>query len=103
MGRASLCEQVGVSRLVMVMLGHGHNIGNMKEVSDELSPKILELAPEGCTTNPIPIMSAGEDIGQKSLIDVQGQDKISGIIVQDVKSGEGQTTLRQIIFENKAD
>ena len=54
------------------MLGHGHNIGNMKEVSDELSPKILELAPEGCTSHPIPIMSAGEDIGQKSLIDVQG-------------------------------
>ena len=56
----------------MVILGHGHQIGSMQEVQDELSGKILELAPEGCTSTPIPIMSAGEEIGQKALIDVQG-------------------------------
>ena len=46
-----------------------------------MSSKILELAPEGCTTHPIPIMSAGEEIGQKALIDVETIDEIKGIIV----------------------
>ena len=48
-------------------------------------------------------MTAGEDVGKKSVIDVKTIDKIEGIIVQDVKQGEGQPVLRQVIFETKSD
>jgi len=48
-------------------------------------------------------MTAGEDMGKKALIDVSEEDQIAGIIVQDVKPGEGQPTLRQLIFESKHD
>lgn len=50
-------------------------------------------------------MTAGGDIGQKSLIDVKTNDKIEGLIVQDIKSEETGPgiSLRQVIFEDKPD
>jgi len=54
-----------------VHLGNGHKFESMKLIQDELNAKILELAPTDCSNySQIPIMSVGEDIGQKSIIDV---------------------------------
>ena len=48
-------------------------------------------------------MTAGEDIGQKAIIDVQTADKIEGFIVQDIKTSTPGLALRQVIFESKFD
>ena len=54
-----------------------------------LSDKVLELAPNGCSNiDKIPFMTAGGDLGQKSLIDVKANDNIQGIILQDFKSDD---------------
>lgn len=102
MGRQQLCTQAQASRLLVVHLGNGHKFSSMKEVQDDLNAKILDLAPTDCANfNQIPIMSVGEDIGQKSLIDVKGKTGIEGFIIQDVKGGD--QIVRQIIFESKYD
>ena len=76
---------------------------SLNVVKDELNSKILELSPRGCANyEQIPIMSLGEDIGQKSIIDVKAKDAIQGFIVQDVLEPEGEVS-RQIIFEEKFD
>ena len=103
MGRQKLCSQAQTARLIVVFLGHGHKFESMQEIQDELNSKILELSPENCSNySSIPIMTAGEDIGKKSLIDVKGQDGIQGFLVQDIKTGESPV-LRQVIFEAKYD
>ena len=49
-------------------------------------------------------MTAGNDIGQKALIDLKSNDKIEGIILQDVHHEDSQgVTFRQVIYENKYD
>jgi hypothetical protein len=84
---------------VVIFLGHGHKFDSLKEVQDELNAKILDLAPGGCSNyNEIPIMTAGEDIGSKTIID----HGIDGFIVQDLKPADGPV-LRQVIFESKYD
>ena len=52
---------------------------------------MLELAPSNCANiDKIPIMTAGEDIGQRSIIDVKSKTGIEGIILQDVKDPNGE-------------
>ena len=45
-------------------------------------------------------MTAGPDIGTKSILDLSG-DNIKGMIVQDVNTGDDK--VRQVIFESKFD
>ena len=69
-----------------MLLGFGHKFNDLKEVQDELNSKFLDLSPNGCTNyDKIPIMTAGDDIGQKAIIDVLTEDKIEGLIIQDIK------------------
>ena len=76
-----------MARIIVVILGHGHTFGTLDDITKELSHKIIELAPAGCKNiDKIPFMTAGGDLGQKSLIDVKKNDGVEGIIVQDVKS-----------------
>lgn len=104
MGRQSLCSQAGVSRIVIIFLGHGHKFSSMEEIQQELNSKILELAPKNCANRKqIPVMTAGEDIGQKTLIDLRSEG-IEGMILQDLKStSQPGVVFRQVIFENKFD
>jgi hypothetical protein len=73
-------------------------------VKEELNSKILELSPANCANyHAIPVMAAGEDIGQKCLLDLS-VDGIEGMILQDIKSlSEQGVFLRQVIFESKYD
>lgn len=49
LGRQNLCKQAKVSRIVIVLLGHGHVFESLDIVKDELNAKILELAPDFCS------------------------------------------------------
>jgi hypothetical protein len=81
MGRQNLCSQVESARLIVIFLGHGHKFDSLESVKDELNSKILELSPVDCANfHEIPVMSAGEDIGQKLLMDLT-ENGIEGMIV----------------------
>jgi len=47
-------------------------------------------------------MTAGNDIGDKSIVDL-AEDQIEGMIVQDTKGAEAGIVLRQVIYESKFD
>ena len=49
MGRQSLVDQAGFSRLVMVFMNRGHAFADLDSVKSEISAKILELAPTRCS------------------------------------------------------
>jgi len=104
LGRQNLCQQVETSRLIVIFLGHGHTFTSLDNVKDELGPKILELTPLLCNNyEEVPVMAAGEDIGEKKLIDLKALG-IEGMIVQDMKSlAQDGVFLRQVIYENKYD
>jgi hypothetical protein len=44
-GKQSLCAQAGYSRLIIITLNHGHKFESIDQVKNELSPKVVELAP----------------------------------------------------------
>ena len=46
-GRVQLSESAGFERLVVVTLHRDHKYGDLDSVKDELSGKVLELAPAG--------------------------------------------------------
>ena len=104
LGRQNLCQQVETSRLILIFLGHGHTFKSLVDVKDELSSKILELTPALCNNyEELPVMAAGEDIGEKKLINLAA-DGIEGMIVQDIKNlAQEGVFLRQAIYENKYD
>jgi len=53
----------------------------------ELSPKILELAPKGCTNyKEIPFMTVGKDIGERVQV-YSTEDK--SLFVEDYKNEKG--------------
>ena len=104
-GRQKLISQINTSRVIFVFLGNGHTFDSLKSVQDELSGKFIELAPQFCP--PIAVLSSGTDIGQSEVIDVKNEDKVEGIILQDVvlpaKENEPREISRQVIFESKPD
>lgn len=59
-GKISLCEQAGYSRLIIITLNHGHKFESIETVKTELSPKVVELAPQNCSNyKEIPFLTIG--------------------------------------------
>lgn len=105
-GRYSLCAQAQASRIIIILLGHGHTFGSLADIQDELTSKILELSPDNCANyDSMPVMTAGSDIGEKALVDLRDADQVKGVIIQDVRPPDVQqgVVLRQVIYEDKVD
>lgn len=67
--------------MIIAHLNHGHQFGDLEAVKTQLSPKVLELAPENCKNkNELPFLSIGSDIGKRV-----GVYREAGIIVEDYK------------------
>jgi hypothetical protein len=65
-GKIALCQQAGYSRLIIITLNHGHKFDNIETVKNELSPKVVDLAPQQCSNyKEIPFLTIGSDIGQR--------------------------------------
>jgi hypothetical protein len=88
--------------MIIVYLNSGHNFETLDKIKDELSGKILELAPEGCTNkDKIPFMTAGEDLGQRLMVEqVALGSKGDYILIEDSKNEDG-AFVRQAIFSTK--
>ncbi|NP_001084718.1 eEF1A lysine and N-terminal methyltransferase [Xenopus laevis] len=97
-GRKQLAGSVGFNRLIIVALHRDQQYTDMKAIQSELSAKVLELAPPGLPDNQqIPFLSAGEDIGSRT-IQHRGKSEFSGeYVVEDVR-GDGNSSYRRLIF-----
>ena len=55
-GREELCQSAGFERLVVVTLHRGHHYGNLDDVKEELSGKVMELAPSDIGSKQVRIL-----------------------------------------------
>lgn len=95
-GNFTLSKQAGFSRLIVAHLNHGHQFGDLEQVKTQLSPKVLELAPENCSNKKeLPFLSIGSDIGKR--VGVYRED---GIMVEDYKVDTSEV-YRQVVFQGK--
>ena len=99
-GKISLCQQAGYSRLIIITLNHGHKFESIETVKTELSPKVVELAPQNCSNyKEIPFLTIGQDIGQRQEV-YRSPD--GSIFVEDLKDGgESNEYYRQVVFSSK--
>ncbi|NWV00228.1 MET13 protein, partial [Upupa epops] len=97
-GRRQLAISAGFRRLVTVALHREQHYEGMAGIQAELSGKVMELAPPGLPAQQqVPFLSAGGDIGVRT---VQHRDTspLSGeYVVEDVK-GDGTCYFRRLIF-----
>lgn len=71
----------------MIFLNHGHAFVDIETVKLELSPKILELAPKGCSNfKEIPFLTVGKDIGERVQVHLSIDKQL---IVEDYKNEKG--------------
>lgn len=99
-GKISLCQQAGYSRLIIITLNHGHKFDSIETVKSELSPKVVELAPQNCSNyKEIPFLTIGADIGLRQEV-YRSPD--GSIFVEDLKDGgESNEYYRQVVFSSK--
>lgn len=95
-GNFTLSKQAGFSRLIVAHLNHGHVFADLEGVKNQLSQKVIELAPVQCTNkNELPFLSIGSDIGKRYPVYREG-----GIIVEDYRV-ETTEVYRQVVFQSK--
>ncbi len=97
-GKFNLSQQAGYSRLIIITLNHGHKFDSIETVKAELSPKVIELAPQNCSNyKEIPFLTIGTDIGERQEI-YRSPD--GSIFVEDLKDNESNI-YRQVLFSSK--
>lgn len=97
-GKFQLSAQAGYSRLIIITLSHGHKFDSIETVKNELSPKVIELAPKNCSNyKEIPFLTIGTDIGERHEV-FRTDD--GSIFIEDLKDNEGNV-YRQAMFSSK--
>ncbi|CAL4094377.1 unnamed protein product, partial [Meganyctiphanes norvegica] len=99
-GREKLAESASASRLIVVHLCRDQTYTSLSSIQDELSTKVMELAPSRLPSNTkVPFLSVGEDLGSREIRH-RGESQFSGpFVIEDVGSSEG-TKFRRLIFLN---
>ncbi|KAK3088532.1 hypothetical protein FSP39_020234 [Pinctada imbricata] len=101
-GRSHLAQSAEFQRLVVATLNRLHQYESMDSIKQELSMKVLELAPPGFNTSTqVPFLSLGDDIGYRKIL-YQGHSDLSGdYVVEDVEIEEGNFFRRLIFMANR--
>jgi len=94
----SLLEQTGMTRIVIVILGKGHQYDNLDKIKEELNPGIISLTPEECLNKSnMPYFSSGHCIHLREIV-----LENDNIMIEDFAQQDGPTEdpyyLRQMIF-----
>lgn len=100
-GRQQLTETCRADRVIVVHLCREQNYVDLDQVKEELSSKVMELAPASYVEgNQVPFMTTGDDVGHRE-IRYQGCSALSGqYVIEDVSLPKG-TTVRRLIFLDK--
>lgn len=97
-GQMQLAETANFDRLIIVALGRAHKFGSLQVVQDELSPKILELAPD--KSEKIPFLTTAEGLGNRNIIASFISNFTGKLVVEEVKERESADGFRRLIFLN---
>ena len=86
LGKFTLSQQAGYSRLIIITLNHGHKFDSIETVKSELNTTVIELAPQNCSNyKEIPFLTIGSNIGERSQV-YKSPD--GSIFVEDLKDEE---------------
>lgn len=98
-GREQLAESAGAARLLVVHLHRCDGPSRtLQEIQDELSPKVMELAPSRLPSNTkIPFLSVGEEVGEVKEV-AQGHSELSGSFVVEDIHPPGAPPIRRLVF-----
>lgn len=94
----ALLEQTSMTRMIIVVLGRGHEYANLDQVKDELNAGVISLMPNDCVNaSNIPYMSTSHIIHQRDVVFENNK-----VIVEDYKQQndpeQEPQVLRQLIF-----
>ncbi|KAK8737067.1 hypothetical protein OTU49_004784 [Cherax quadricarinatus] len=97
-GRRKLAESASTQRLVVAHLARGQTYSSLQAVQDELSARVMLLAPPKLNSNAkVPFLSVGEDLGSRTEV-ARGHSDYSGeYLVEDVDL-PGAAKVRRLIF-----
>lgn len=100
-GRQQLTETCRADRVIVVHLCREQNYLGLDQVKQELSSKVMELAPASYVPGKqVPYLTAGEDVGHRQIRH-QGVSALSGqYVIEDVSIPKG-TVVRRLIFLDK--
>ncbi|NWH76927.1 MET13 protein, partial [Piaya cayana] len=97
-GRKQLASSAGFRRLITVALHREQQYKGMASIQAELSGKVMELAPLGLPAQQqVPFLSAGGDIGERTVRHCDTSALSGEYVVEDVK-GDGTCYFRRLIF-----
>ncbi|NXP80154.1 MET13 protein, partial [Ramphastos sulfuratus] len=97
-GRKQLATSAGFRRLITVALHREQHYESMAGIQAELSAKVMELAPPGLPARQqVPFLSAGGDIGVRTVRHCDTSPLSGEYVVEDVK-GDGTCYFRRLIF-----
>ena len=90
-----------MTRLVIVILGKGHQYENLDKIKEELNPGIVSLMPNDCSNaDNIPYLSTSRILHLREVV-FESPSIIIEDFVQQKEEGEEPLVLRQMIFPNK--
>ncbi|XP_050694174.1 eEF1A lysine and N-terminal methyltransferase-like [Eriocheir sinensis] len=111
-GREELSKSAGVVRLLVAHLHHHHHHDDtttttttapprtLKQIQDELSAKVMELAPSRLPANTkVPFLSVGEEVGEVEVV-ARGTSQHAGAYVVEDTHPPGAQPIRRLIFLN---
>ena len=94
-------EQTGMTRLVIVILGKGHQYESLDKIKEELNPGIVSLMPSECSNaTSIPYLSTSRVLHLREVV-FESASIIIEDFVQQKEEGEEPQVLRQMIFPSK--
>lgn len=100
-GRKQLAESCGAERLIVVHLNRNHSYTGLDEVKQELSQKVMELAPPSHKEGrEVPFLSTSEDVGHREVRH-RGTSALSGDFVVEDVSLDDDIVVRRLIFLDK--
>ncbi|ESO86417.1 hypothetical protein LOTGIDRAFT_129263 [Lottia gigantea] len=102
-GRQQLSSNAGFQRLVVVLLDRNHSYQSLKSIQDELSAKVMELAPPFYRPGiKVPFLSLGSDIGKRTVRKKYMSESGGDYIVEDVVGDDGHIFRRLIFLSNQS-
>ena len=100
-GLRQIAASASCARLVVVTLNsrEGHIFGTLEAVQEELSPAVLDFAPEG-NTQKIPFMTTSDSLGNRSIV---ARGLLSGgdaYLVEEHEENDGNLVRRLVFAAN---
>lgn len=90
-GQQSILTSGRFSRLMFITINHTHRVRSIDEIKEDLSEKLIQLQCPDCVTDPIPFLTDGNDLGERSVI----YTSVDKIVVECQKKKD---ILRQLVF-----